>query len=292
MARNTSIREGDKPEKPGLPDEPTDTPTNPQGGGGKADPDKGHPEFQQFWDNLMTSGAPFQPGVPFRQLKAIALAAWKQGKSKQEIRKLFGNKAASLFASNAAGGEGNPSPYLDYFTENLDQAGALIDYLNSGAGVIGPSQQQEFFGAFEGLQESYLGSLGLELVTREDGSTYVRDPEFPHLTPYLAEQKRREQAGLSSVFDSNGSGWVQGTPGGAYWNTTGAEIPPAREVPRMFHNAFMGAMGAGDSQAIGSIVDAARSYADMSQALASFQPQAPGVSPLTGYAPDEMPEEL
>jgi hypothetical protein len=98
---------------------------------------------------------------------------------------LFTNAALTLFAKNAAGGYGQPSPYLEYFTNNPVQLGALGSILTDSPDyVVGPGGTQErLFATFVGLRDSYLASLGLR-----DVNGRIVDPRNPLLSPYLVEQ--------------------------------------------------------------------------------------------------------
>lgn len=121
--------------------------------------------------------------VPLAELQDAAGRAWAAGVDRRYLRAvLFSDAGRELLAGNAAGGEGRPSPYLEYFKLRPDQLGPLGEFLlGSPSYVVGPGGTQErLFTRFPGLRDSYLASLGLMEVNGR-----IVDPRMPYLTPYL-----------------------------------------------------------------------------------------------------------
>jgi hypothetical protein len=139
--------------------------------------------YERWWTDQVLVGSLALADMPLAELREAAEGAWAAGVTRRQLRAaLFGEAALTVFAANAAGGEGRTSPYLQYFTNNPAQLGPLGEVLSaSGEYVGGPGgTQEELFGRFAGLRESYLASLGLAEV---DGR--IVDPRNPYLTPYL-----------------------------------------------------------------------------------------------------------
>jgi hypothetical protein len=190
MATERNDRGTDQPHKPGQKPRPQKP-----GSAKPANPDKGHPQFQKWWEHHLEASVPFHPSLPAEEIKAVALAAFKAGVEPKDLNVLFGNKAENLFASNYAGGQGQPSPYLDYFKSHLGEAPKLVEFLKTHNPDT-PQGQQAAFDTFGGLRESYLTSVGDVEVANAGGGTTIRDAEFTRLTPYQADLKRRRDAGL------------------------------------------------------------------------------------------------
>jgi hypothetical protein len=139
---------------------------------------------ERWWEGQVLAGSLAFADMPTDQLSEAAQVAWGAGVTKDQLRAaLFTDVAREIFAGNAAGGEGQPSPYLKYFTNNPAQLGPLGDLLTTSRSyVVGPGgTQDELFARFTGLRESYLASLGLVEV-----SGRIVDPRNPYLTPYFA----------------------------------------------------------------------------------------------------------
>lgn len=141
-------------------------------------------QLHRWWDNQVLTGSLALADVPLEELREAAGQALAAGVTERQLRSaLFTEAARNVLAGNAAGGEGQPSPYLEYFKNNPLQLGRLGDFLTENPDyVVGPGGTQELlFERFSGLRESYLASLGLQEV---DGR--IVDPRDPRLTPYLA----------------------------------------------------------------------------------------------------------
>lgn len=208
MVLQQNILPGDNPKKK-LPGPDQDKPT-------KAERKAERKEDRQFdkWFENVTQGA--DPSLNTELVEQLARAGWDQGLRGKELRVLFSQGAVNLFASNFAGGEGQPSPYVQFFGDNPDMVGDLVAWLQAGGRGYGtpgardnfaeflaenegatsadyhtflqglPSSQESLFGAFPGLRTSYLGSLGLQEVTNPDGSTRIVNPLMPNVSPYVA----------------------------------------------------------------------------------------------------------
>jgi hypothetical protein len=140
--------------------------------------------FERWFAAQEAEGSLAVADVPLDRLEAAAAAAIAAGATEEQVRAaVFSDVAREVFAGNAAGGQGDPSPYLEYFTNNPEQLGELGAVLSASQGyVVGPGgTQDELFATFDGLRESYLASLGLMEV---DGR--IVDPRNPRLTPYFA----------------------------------------------------------------------------------------------------------
>jgi hypothetical protein len=140
-------------------------------------------QFDHWWKGQTVGMSLALADIPVDQLREAAGQAWAAGiprKSLQAI--LFSDTGQSVFARNAAGGEGQPSPYVAYFTNNPNQladlGGYLVAHPEYAAGPGGT--QDELFAMFSGLRESYLASLGLVEV-----NGLIVDPREPRLSPYL-----------------------------------------------------------------------------------------------------------
>jgi hypothetical protein len=141
-------------------------------------------QFDHWWKGQTVGMSLALADMPVERLREAAEEAWASGiprKSLQAI--LFSDAGQSVFARNAAGGEGQPSPYVAYFTNNPNQladlGGYLVAHPEYAAGPGGT--QDELFSMFSGLRESYLASLGLVEV-----NGLIVDPREPRLSPYLA----------------------------------------------------------------------------------------------------------
>jgi hypothetical protein len=140
--------------------------------------------FERWFQAAELEGSLAVADVPLDALREAGEVALAEGVSKEQLRSaVFSDMAREVFAGNAAGGQGEPSPYLEYFTNNPAQLGALGDLLAANEGyVAGPGgTQDQLFATFDGLRESYLASLGLVEI---DGR--IVDPRNPRLTPYFA----------------------------------------------------------------------------------------------------------
>jgi hypothetical protein len=140
--------------------------------------------YSRWWGELTVGESMALAGQPTARLEAAAADAWAAGVGRKQLEAaLFTDVALDVFASNYAGGEGQPSPYLVYFENNPAQLGTLGDlFLTSGVYQYGPGgTQEQLFDRFPGLRESYLASLGLREV---DGR--IVDPRAPLLSPYVA----------------------------------------------------------------------------------------------------------
>jgi hypothetical protein len=152
-----------------------------------SDPDLSRSEARQYgrwWEEQVRGESLLFAGEPIDALGRAAERAWAAGVSRTQLQAaLFSDAALDLFAANYAGGEGRPSPYLAYFTNNPVQLGSLGDvFTASGSYVYGPGgTQEQLFDRFTGLRESYLASLGLREVNGR-----IVDPRAPLLTPYFA----------------------------------------------------------------------------------------------------------
>jgi hypothetical protein len=140
-------------------------------------------QFDRWWKGQTLGMSLALADMPVEQLRAAGEQAWASGiprKSLQAI--LFSDSGQSVFARNAAGGEGQPSPYVAYFTNNPNQLAELGAYLvRNPEYAAGPGgTQDELFGMFSGLRESYLASLGLVEV-----NGLIVDPREPRLSPYF-----------------------------------------------------------------------------------------------------------
>jgi hypothetical protein len=155
--------------------------------GASADPDLSRVEarrYSRWWGGQVVGESLALAGQPTTQLEAAAAQAWAAGVSRQQLEAaLFTDVALDVFASNYAGGEGRPSPYLLYFENNPAQLGPLGDlFAVGGVYRYGPGgTQEELFERFPGLRESYLASLGLREVNGR-----IVDPRAPLLSPYVA----------------------------------------------------------------------------------------------------------
>ncbi|MGZ8585035.1 MAG: hypothetical protein ACXWXP_06110 [Actinomycetota bacterium] len=139
---------------------------------------------ERWWEGQVRAGSLAFADMPTDQLSEAAQVAWAAGVTKDQLRAaLFTDVAREIFAGNAAGGQGQPSPYLEYFANNPAQLGPLGDFLSASRSyVVGPGgTQDELFARFTGLRESYLASLGLVEVNGR-----IVDPRNPYLTPYFA----------------------------------------------------------------------------------------------------------
>jgi hypothetical protein len=139
--------------------------------------------FDHWWKGQTTGMSLALAGMPVDELRTAAEQAWASGVSRKGLQAiLFSDSGQSVFARNAAGGEGQPSPYVAYFTNNPNQLAKLGAHLvESPEYVAGPGgTQDELFGMFPGLRESYLASLGLVEV-----NGLIVDPREPRLSPYL-----------------------------------------------------------------------------------------------------------
>ncbi|MGH2637433.1 MAG: hypothetical protein ACRDHU_14975 [Actinomycetota bacterium] len=142
-------------------------------------------QYGRWWENQTRGEELALLDVPLAELQIAAEQAWAMGVTRAQLRAaLFTNAAQTVFARNAAGGEGQPSPYLEYFTNNPVQLGGLGALLSGSPDyLVGPGgTQDQLFATFVGLRESYLASLGLQEVNGR-----IVDARFPYLTPYLAE---------------------------------------------------------------------------------------------------------
>lgn len=222
----TTILAGDDPTpKAPLPDKPTKAEKKAEKQEDKA--------FQKWFDNV-TQGA--DPSLNTELVEKLARAGWDQGLRGKDLRALFSQGAVNLFASNFAGGEGQPSPYVQFFQDNPDAVGNLVAWLQAGGKGFGttgardnfaefladnegatiadystylqglPSSQESLFGAFPGLKTSYLASLGLQEVTNPDGTTKIVNPLKPDVSPYVAsllldkeKQLQPQGGGLSFI---------------------------------------------------------------------------------------------
>jgi hypothetical protein len=140
-------------------------------------------QFEHFWKGQTTGMSLALADMPVEQLREAAEQAWASGVSRKGLQAiLFSDSGQSVFAGNAAGGEGRPSPYVAYFTNNPSQLAKLGAHLvESPEYVAGPGgTQDELFGMFPGLRESYLASLGLVEV-----NGLIVDPREPRLSPYF-----------------------------------------------------------------------------------------------------------
>ncbi len=140
-------------------------------------------QFEHWWKGQTTGMSLALADMPVEQLREAAEQAWASGIPRRSLQAiLFSDSGQSVFARNAAGGEGQPSPYVAYFTNNPNQLADLGAYLAAHPEyVAGPGgTQDELFGMFTGLRESYLASLGLVEV-----NGLIVDPREPRLSPYL-----------------------------------------------------------------------------------------------------------
>jgi hypothetical protein len=155
--------------------------------GASSDPELSRDEARRYgrwWEGQVIGESLVLSGQPTTQLEQAAAGAWAAGVGRKQLEAaLFTDAALDVFASNYAGGEGRPSPYLAYFANNPAQLGPLGDlFIASGVYQYGPGgTQEQLFGRFPGLRESYLASLGL----RELNGRIV-DPRAPLLSPYMA----------------------------------------------------------------------------------------------------------
>jgi hypothetical protein len=140
--------------------------------------------YERWWSDEVLGESLLLAGQPITALSKAAEQAWAAGVTREQLQAaLFSDVALDLFAANYAGGEGQPSPYLEYFTNNPAQLGPLgnLCALN-GTYLVGTGgTQEQLFDRFVGLRESYLASLGLQEVNGR-----IVDPRAPFLTPYFA----------------------------------------------------------------------------------------------------------
>lgn len=142
--------------------------------------------FARWFEGETDAGGLAVADVPLGALQEAAEEAWLAGTPRSQLRAvLYSEAGRNLLAGNAAGGEGRPSPYLEYFRNRPSELAALGSYLiESPSYEGGPGgTQEELFGRFSGLRESYLASLGLVEV---DGR--IVDPRNPYLTPHVVSQ--------------------------------------------------------------------------------------------------------
>ncbi len=140
-------------------------------------------QFDRWWKGQTLGMSLALADMPVTQLREAAEQAWASGAAQRTLMAvLFTDSGQTVFARNAAGGEGQPSPYVAYFTNNPSQLAELGAYLaDHPEYVAGPGgTQDELFGMFTGLRESYLASLGLVEV-----NGLIVDPREPRLSPYL-----------------------------------------------------------------------------------------------------------
>jgi hypothetical protein len=178
--------------------------------------------FQKWWGNQMENRAGFVPSFPAGDFRPIARQLWKEGARGKDFRGLFSPGVENLFASNYAGGQGQPSPYLDYFQNNPQ---ALLQLLSTQGirNYTGGSQaQQDLFAQFPGLRESYLGSLGRVEVRHPGGGTLVFDPNDP-----------RQAASMNAILRAGGQVISGGTPAapGVPLDPTPASPAPGMSPP-------------------------------------------------------------
>jgi hypothetical protein len=139
---------------------------------------------ERWWDDQRLGLSLALSDMPMGRLRQAAEIAWAAGIPRARLRTaLFSDVAREIFAGNAAGGQGRPSPYVEYFTNNPAQLGPLGELLATAPTyVVGAGgTQDQLFAQFEGLRDSYLASLGLVEVNGR-----IVDPRAPYLTPYLA----------------------------------------------------------------------------------------------------------
>ncbi len=140
-------------------------------------------QFDRWWKGHTLGMSLALADMPVTQLREAAEQAWASGAVRKNIAAvLFTDSGQTVFARNAAGGEGQPSPYVTYFTNNPSQLAELGAYLADHPEYVGGpgGMQDELFGMFTGLRESYLASLGLVEV-----NGLIVDPREPRLSPYL-----------------------------------------------------------------------------------------------------------
>jgi hypothetical protein len=109
--------------------------------GASSDPELSRVEARRYgrwWEGQVIGESLVLAGQPTTQLEEAAAGAWAGGVGRKQLEAaLFTDVALDVFASNSAGGEGRPSPYLAYFVNNPAQLGPLGDLFIASGEVNG-----------------------------------------------------------------------------------------------------------------------------------------------------------